>query len=810
MWRLAAAALLLSACSFDRSREIAGLLASAQDDLRRGELAKGTAASERGLALASGRDGVAEWKFRLLRCEMLLMSHAGAEVLPELRKPLPQAPEYAALAARQKMLEGQALLMTGQADRADGVLDAARQQAETTRDVPTLIQVQLLQGSRLLRKGQWTASEDVLRRALSEADASHLPYFQAGALVNLGMIRLSRYHYDEAAGYFQRAAQLAGPEMAPLYSVAQSNLGICYYQLGETDRAIQIQLQAIARHQRSGANLYLQRAFGEAGNAYILNGSPQVAARYLVQALQLAKQVGSNSDAAIWAGDLSSLYAELGDWGNADRFNQEAIRIKTSMGARTLVYNTLLSARIAIGRGQVSQAEQLYAGAIAVSQDNPSILWDAYGGLAQAAMLQGRWDVASRRFEDALHIVEQTRSDLLSTEYKLPFLSRLIRFYQSYVDALVARGDYDRALAVADSSRGQVLAERFGSGPARLLPASTFQKIAQETGSTIVTYWLGAQRSHAWVITRDRIRHVALPGEREIEPLVTEYSYAIERSLADPVRARIPAGERLFQMLVQPLELPAGSSVVLVPDGALTGFNFETLPVPGPKPHFWIEEVSIAVAPAISVLRHPPAQTAKARGLLLIGDAINADGGAPPLAHAALEIRNVTRHFEPLLETVLRGNDATPEAYGKAEPGNYGAIHFTAHATANRESPLESAVLLSKGKLYAREVMGLPLHAELVTVSACSGAGSRIYSGEGMVGFAWAFLRAGARNVIAGLWDVNDQSTAELMDSTYGQLESGLKPREALRAAKLAMIRSSTNFRKPYYWGPFQVYTVAP
>ena len=118
--------------------------------------------------------------------------------------------------------------------------------------------------------------------------------------------------------------------------------------------------------------------------------------------------------------------------------------------------------------------------------------------------------------------------------------------------------------------------------------------------------------------------------------------------------------------------------------------------------------------------------------------------------------------------------------------------------------------MLSGGKLYAREVMDVPLTADLVTISACRGVGLRMYSGEGLVGFAWAFLRAGARHVIAGLWDVNDQSTAALMDVLYRELAAGKTPSAALRTAKLSLIASSGNLRKPYYWAPFQVYTVTP
>src|SRR5204862_2138951 len=134
-----------------------------------------------------------------------------------------------------------------------------------------------------------------------------------------------------------------------------------------------------------------------------------------------------------------------------------------------------------------------------------------------------------------------------------------------------------------------------------------------------------------------------------------------------------------------------------------------------------------------------------------------------------------------------------PAAYRSAEPDRFTFVHFTAHAAANIESPLDSAVILAGPdeayKLYARDVAQLPLHAELVTVSACRSAGERAYSGEGLVGFAWAFLRAGARRVIAGLWDVKDRSTAELMERLYAGLAADQSPPRAPREAKLATIR---------------------
>ena len=113
-------------------------------------------------------------------------------------------------------------------------------------------------------------------------------------------------------------------------------------------------------------------------------------------------------------------------------------------------------------------------------------------------------------------------------------------------------------------------------------------------------------------------------------------------------------------------------------------------------------------------------------------------------------------------------------------------------------------------KLYARDIVGVPLQADLVTISACRSAGSRVYSGEGLVGFAWAFLQAGARNVVAGLWDVNDRSTSLLMQQLYAEISAGRSPAAALRAAKLRMLAKGGPYRKPYYWAPFQVFSRTP
>jgi len=109
-------------------------------------------------------------------------------------------------------------------------------------------------------------------------------------------------------------------------------------------------------------------------------------------------------------------------------------------------------------------------------------------------------------------------------------------------------------------------------------------------------------------------------------------------------------------------------------------------------------------------------------------------------------------------------------------------------------------------KLYARDVVNHPLGAFLVTISACNGAGQKSYAGEGLVGLSWAFLRAGAHHVIAGLWEVSNASTPQLMDELYKSLRAGQDPATALRSAKLKLVHSRGIYRKPFYWAPFLLY----
>ncbi len=295
-----------------------------------------------------------------------------------------------------------------------------------------------------------------------------------------------------------------------------------------------------------------------------------------------------------------------------------------------------------------------------------------------------------------------------------------------------------------------------------------------------------------------------------MKPSYESYQNAILKS-TDPLREGNQAARNLYETLVMPAAamIPKDSKVLIIPDGVLNGLNFETLLTPASNgSHYWIEDVTIRSANSIRTLGvDASSSTGSPKKLLLIGNPTTAGTGYDSLVNAFAEIRGIEKHFPPDTRTVVTQSGAVPAAYAENKPEEFSYIHFVAHGTASRLDPLDSAVVLSPSpdnpdnfKLYARDIMRDPLHARLVTISACYGSGLRAYAGEGLVGLSWAFLRAGAHNVIGALWEVNDASTPLLMDKLYAGLEAGNSPDAALRAAKLSLIHSPAVYRKPLYW----------
>ncbi|WP_421763105.1 CHAT domain-containing protein [Ekhidna sp.] len=134
-------------------------------------------------------------------------------------------------------------------------------------------------------------------------------------------------------------------------------------------------------------------------------------------------------------------------------------------------------------------------------------------------------------------------------------------------------------------------------------------------------------------------------------------------------------------------------------------------------------------------------------------------------------------------------------------------IHLATHAEVNLQSPGKSAVYLTDSEdsvLYAYELYNQKFNADLVTLSACNTGVGKLQNGEGLQSLGKAFLYAGCPNLIISHWEVNDESTAELMGYLYENLKEGMNKDEALRQAKLTYLQNADPVKShPYYWAGF-------
>ncbi|MCM3871186.1 MAG: CHAT domain-containing protein [Pyrinomonadaceae bacterium] len=167
-------------------------------------------------------------------------------------------------------------------------------------------------------------------------------------------------------------------------------------------------------------------------------------------------------------------------------------------------------------------------------------------------------------------------------------------------------------------------------------------------------------------------------------------------------------------------------------------------------------------------------------------------------------------------KSVLKATDfrASRARATSGELSDYRIVHFATHGLLNSEHPELSGLVLSlvdengqpqDGFLRMHEIYNLRLPAEVVVLSACqTGLGKEI-RGEGLIGLTRGFMYAGAKRVVASLWQVDDLATAELMKAFYRRmLKDNLSASAALRAAQLEMINKK-RWSPPFFWAAFVI-----
>jgi len=752
------------------------------------------------------------WRFRLLEVKALLWRGMFNEALQLLDSTSPKVKD---LQIEIFALKGTALARLHRFPEAAQAIAFAAPMCQPSPET-ACGDLLLADGVLALQQGEAGQAKTSFEHALQFGQLRKDDFLQATASLNLGAVSLAQEHFDETIDWTDAAYKAAAREgFGNTTRTALCNLGWAYYKLGELNQSLELSLEGEKQSRQAGNIVQGLYCITNLGYVYASLGDLPRAKQEYLTALDLATKTGSKEGIYNAQRALALVFVADGELEEASKYSSAAIETARNENNRTNeLYPLLVRGLIAAQTHDNQTAESIFREVENDPNATANLKWRSEYGLARLYESEQRTQDADRAYRAALATFENARFSLRRDQTRLPFFGNASQIYGDYVTFLIAHGKSDDALRWADHSRARTLAEGLGEKIAVDPPPLKAKTSARNQSSTILFYWLGEKRSYLWAATSKELRCFDLPARSEIEAAADRYRKALGGP-QDVLSSSNPDGRWLYENLIAPADamIPKNTNVFVIPDGSLTNLNFETIVVPGAQPHFWIEDATVISASSLRLLENSRNARGHERSLLLIGNSVSPNDKYPELSKAGDQVNGVANHFSAGSRQVITREQATPSAYLNSKPERFSFIHFVAHGTASRSSPLDSAIILSRDgqnpdsfKLYARDIIQHPLRADLVTISACYGAGERAYTGEGLVGLSWAFLRAGAHNVIAALWEATDVSTEQLMTRFYDELNKGASPAVALRNAKLGLLRE-TAYRKPFYWAPFQLYT---
>jgi CHAT domain-containing protein len=386
-------------------------------------------------------------------------------------------------------------------------------------------------------------------------------------------------------------------------------------------------------------------------------------------------------------------------------------------------------------------------------------------------------------------------------------------------EVLPLRGEPKKQVS-CDLRNAQIAAERFKDAELR----DYFQEecvTGVQTCPITVDHQLPARQQTAVIypiVLPDRVVVLLdLPNELRQIPLgvkpgeLTNYAKALARDLSGQKEFHSHAVP-LYEWLIRPLEpylTTAIDTLVWIPDGALRTIPFAAL-YDQSQQQFLIKKYAIATTQGLN-LTDARSFSRQPRRLLLNGlSETNPDyPNYLPLKQVEEEIKAI-QHLYQQDSDVLLNKDFVP-ANLKRELLNksYSVVFIASHA--EFQNDLKNTFILTyKDRLTMDQLedsISLGRVAEkmpitLLTLSACETAVGNERAALGLAGVA---IKAGAHSVLASLWQVDDKSTALLMERFYAILknEPDLPKVKVLQRAQWHLLKEYPDFAHPYYWSPF-------
>jgi len=677
-------------------------------------------------------------------------------------------------------------------------------------------------GSLARQQKDYSAAHDYLVRALAIKERLAPNSLDvASTLTNLGTVAYSRRVLDEAEDYLTRSLQIQH-RLAP-NSTETANTLIDLGQVAE------------ARGNTKSAQEFYQRSFdiwdSVAPNSLDMTGILNVLGNLALDEQRVA--------------DALPLFTRSVDIVESQRQQVRSTESRALLLAQHAgSYSGLLQTQIALkdSAGALATAERARARSLL------ELLAEAGAELRQSA--DPELLAEERRLQRTLNSKADQQTRLLSGQHT-----------KEQADA--ARKELDALLVEYKEVQGRIRIKSPRYAALTQPQPLGLKEIQQQLDaqSLLLEYALSDEKSYLFAVTPTSIKSFELPGREAIDKAARlvyellqsrqarrgETQKERQSRLAAADAAYPAAAAALSRMVLGPVasEL-TGQRLLIVADGALQYVPFGALPAPRNSTASaasapLVVEHEIVSLPSVSVLavlrREAAGRRPAERSVAVVADPVF-DSEDPRLKLAAAQ--QPTPVARPPWLIGDRGTlsrlpftreeaDAivalAPSASTKAidfrasratvmgsELSRYRIIHLATHGFLNTEHPELSGIVLSlvdengksqDGFLRLHEVYNLNWPAELVVLSACQTALGKEIKGEGLVGLTRGFMYAGAKRVMASLWNINDGATAEFMRRFYQNLlVKKLSPATALRATQIEMWKRSTT-RSPFYWAAF-------
>ena len=316
------------------------------------------------------------------------------------------------------------------------------------------------------------------------------------------------------------------------------------------------------------------------------------------------------------------------------------------------------------------------------------------------------------------------------------------------------------------------------------------------------------------VFTEIRIDSVAACVQR-LWKYYSQSPVLIPSLQADSIHSRaVSAAHFLNETLLKSVTADTGKTLLIVPDNLLCYLPFEALiRLPGANPgKYWThryvnDDYAVLYAPSSGAFWQNHAKPAiEVTDFMAFAPVFHPGGSLDSLENNASEAREVAKITGGGL---LEGADATKSAFLN-QTLHCNVLHLATHGILNSHHPEFSFLAFSRStdttdyeRFYVSEIYNAKIPVDLAVISACHSAGGKLYRGEGLISLAHAFMYAGARNVAASLWSVDDATSPLLMAGFYESISEGKGVPLALAVAKRNFLHSHHQKSHPYYWAGF-------